>query len=90
MKKKGNQEAAESVKGAPADSGQCETAEALLVACAQADWGQVVRNGGPPCFNLEDGRFCLRARLWSGHEFPLFHKFVSLRDLLRAALERKP
>ena len=43
------------------------------------DWVQVVLNGGPPCFHLEeDGRFCLRAEKWSGHHVHHVHKFVSL------------
>ena len=43
------------------------------------DWVQVVLNGGPPCFHLEeDGRFCLRAERWSGHHVHKVHKFVSL------------
>ena len=47
------------------------------------DWGQVVMNGGPPCFHVqEDGRFCGRAERWDGHRLPDFHDFVSLADLL--------
>ena len=52
-----------------------------------ADWQQVVMNGGPPCFFVEeDGRrFCLRAERWGGHtdkdEYPE-HRFVSLAALL--------
>ena len=42
------------------------------------DWVQVVLNGGPPCFHLEEGRFCLRAEKWSGHHIHNVHKFVSL------------
>ena len=42
--------------------------EALRHAAEHADWGQVVANGGPPCFHLcEDGTFCLRAKRWAGH-----------------------
>jgi hypothetical protein len=55
----------------------------------ECDWGQVVSNGGPPCFYVEtDGtksRFCLRAERWRGHTdkdaWPE-HQFVSLADLL--------
>lgn len=57
----------------------------LLLAAERADWGQVVANGGPPCFHLENGRFCLRAEPWPGHGEPGFHEFVSLRDLLDRA-----
>jgi hypothetical protein len=58
----------------------------LLQAAERADWGQVVANGGPPCFHLEgDGTFCLRAERWQGHtqrdRWPE-HRFVSLRALL--------
>lgn len=58
----------------------------LLKAAKNADWQQVVLNGGPPCFHLEDGRFCLRAERWDGHKAvggsePI-HKFVSLETLL--------
>lgn len=52
------------------------------------DWVQVVLNGGPPCFHLEeDGRFCLRAEKWSGHHVHNVHKFVSLAAY--AAEERR-
>jgi hypothetical protein len=58
----------------------------LLQAAERADWGQVVANGGPPCFHLDDdGSFCLRAERWQGHtqrdRWPE-HRFVSLRALL--------
>ncbi len=62
--------------------------EALLKAAEIADWQQVVLNGGPPCFHLERGRFCLRAKPWAGHpdrpdpEIYPSHKYVSLSDLL--------
>lgn len=55
-------------------------------ACAQADWGQVVANGGPPCFHVEHGRFCFRALRWDGHDNfnpGPFHPFVSLFDFIR-------
>jgi len=65
---------------------------ALLYAAENADWGQVVLNGGPPCFHLcEGGTFCLRAERWAGHEagaYPGSHKFFSLHAML-AARERK-
>ncbi len=48
----------------------------LHAAASIADWGQVVSNGGPPCFHIEDGRFCLRAHHWEGH--PVFHKVTTL------------
>lgn len=47
------------------------TLEGLLERISEAatgmDWTQVVLNGGPPCFHLEVGRFCLRAERWAGH-----------------------
>lgn len=53
-------------------------------AAKQADWQQVIFNGGPPCFHLEeDGSFCLRAERWAGHKAtPGFHGFVSLAALI--------
>ena len=64
------------------------------------DWGQVVANGGPPCFHVESGRFCLRAERWGGHNLPeakadIGHNFVSLdtfceaESKLAAAAERE-
>jgi hypothetical protein len=54
---------------------------AVEKAAEQMDWQQVVLNGGPPCFHLEDNRFCGRAKRWAGHED--MHNFVSLAELLR-------
>ncbi len=56
----------------------------LMVAAQCMDWRQVVLNGGPPCFHLqEDGAFCGRAQRWMGHDKDcLDHEFVSLADLL--------
>jgi hypothetical protein len=64
---------------------------AQIEAAKHADWQQVVLNGGPPCFCLLDGRFCLRAERWDGHrdgDWP-YHKFVSLADVL-SLLEAYP
>lgn len=52
----------------------------LIAAAAIADWGQIVANGGPPCFDLESGRFCLRAKRWPGHS--IYHEYVPLDSLL--------
>lgn len=60
--------------------------ERLLKAAKDADWEQVICNYGPPCFHLEDSQFCLRAERWAGHRLSDFHRFVSLADLLKAAL----
>ena len=49
--------------------------KATLKAAENMDWQQVVLNGGPPCFHLEDGRFCGRAERWAGHDGNP-HKFV--------------
>src|SRR5580698_6261605 len=58
--------------------------DTLLAAAAGADWEQVVRNGGPPCFHLEDdGKFCLRTKQWQGHDMGM-HSYVPLGDLLTA------
>jgi len=59
----------------------------LLNAAKTADWMQVVYNQGPPCFHLENGRFCLRAERWDGHRKLdkgdiLIHEFVSLEKLI--------
>jgi len=62
--------------------------EALQAAFKIADWQQVVLNGGPPCFHLEHGRFCLRAQRWGGHrsgDWP-YHAFVSMADQLQPFL----
>jgi len=56
-----------------------------LAAARNADWQQVVLNGGPPCFHLiGKDRFCLRAQRWPGHGSE-DHEFVSLADLLSSA-----
>jgi len=49
-------------------------------AASVADWQQVQLNGGPPCFHIEDGRFCLRAQWWEGHKY--FHAAVTLADAI--------
>jgi hypothetical protein len=59
-------------------------AKSLLSAAHNADWGQVVLNQGPPCFHLENDRFCLRAERWPGHgKKPTdVHAFVSFFGLI--------
>lgn len=55
-------------------------------AVVNIDWGQVLSNGGPPCFYLEaPDKFCLRAQRWAGHGAD--HKYISLQQVLRS-LER--
>ena len=60
----------------------------LLDAANNADWMQVWLNGGPPCFHVENDRFCLRTRRWAGHKRiggnAAQHKFVPLESLLRS------
>jgi hypothetical protein len=58
------------------------TPMAIADAARNADWGQVVMNGGPPCFHVDPYGFCLRAERWAGHGDS--HPFVSLADLLAA------
>jgi hypothetical protein len=54
----------------------------LAMAARNADWGQVVCNGGPPCFHLElPGKFCLRSERWAGHGLD-DHEFVSFEKLI--------
>lgn len=62
----------------------------LLAAAKNANWVQVVANGGPPCFHVEDGRFCFRAKRWDGHRWGQSggHSFVSLEDLLRSVTNK--
>lgn len=63
------------------------TKEHMVEAARNADWQQVVLNGGPPCFHLDPklGRFCLRALRWAGHSTEhafTDHIFVGLDELL--------
>lgn len=54
-----------------------------IAAAQNCDWHQVVCNGGPPCFYIEDGAFCFRAERWQGHGSQ--HEYVSLAAILREA-----
>jgi len=54
--------------------------KSVLAALTNIDWQQVVQNGGPPCFCIEDSKFCLRALRWDGHG--KFHAYVSLADFV--------
>ena len=58
-----------------------------LRALKDIDWGQVIANGGPPCFHIETGKLCLRAERWPGHHVPTFHKYVSLEQRETAMIE---
>lgn len=64
--------------------------EEHIKAARNMDWMQVVLNGGPPCFHLEEnGRFCGRAQRWHNKlSEELFHGFVSLEAAILAAKER--
>ncbi len=61
-----------------------ELKKEIRAACDIADWQQVVLNGGPPCFHLDKGRFCLRAKRWPGHDAD--HPFTALGTLIERAL----
>ena len=41
--------------------------EDTINAARHVDWQQVICHQGEPCFHLEYGQFCLRARYWAGH-----------------------
>ena len=56
----------------------------LVEAALLADWLQVVLNGGPPCFAILEGRFCLRAMRWEGHRNGSDHSYVTLAEAIRA------
>jgi hypothetical protein len=56
--------------------------DGLHEAAQLADWGQVAMNGGPPCFHLEGGKFCLRAWRWAGHNDS--HTYIGLHELLQS------
>lgn len=46
-----------------------ELAARYVNAAKRMDWQQVILNGGPPCFHIDDdGRFCARALRWAGHQ----------------------
>jgi hypothetical protein len=59
-------------------------AQELIKFAQGMDWGQVVANGGPPCFYVENNKFCGRAKRWQGHCVAGFHNFISLPQLLKA------
>ncbi len=67
----------------------------IIRAAENMDWQQVVLNGGPPCFYLQDdGRFCGRAERWDGHfshgiDSPTIHTFVSISSLIRALADTR-
>lgn len=54
----------------------------MIQAAEKADWNQVIYNGGPPCFHLDDCGFCFRAQRWQGHDD--YHAYVSLAAFVRA------
>lgn len=61
--------------------------EQIEQAARELDWRQVALNGGPPCFHIEDRRFCLRAQRWAqrweGHG--VLHSFVTLEEVIKKA-----
>lgn len=60
-----------------------------IAAATAMDWQQVVGNGGPPCFHLEEsGHFCGRAQRWHDeHTHPFRPMERMLRDFHQAARE---
>lgn len=64
-----------------AESWNCRrvVSKAIEDAARNMDWQQVILNGGPPCFHLEDSKFCGRAWRWAGHG--KLHDFVPLDEL---------
>jgi hypothetical protein len=65
----------------------------LLIAAQNADWGQVVANGGPPCFHFQRDQmtFCLRAERWAGHGLvtAVGHAYVPLWQLIHEFAQAK-
>lgn len=59
-------------------------------AAVNADWQQVIGNGGPPCFYLDkrDSHFCLRAERWDGHKHDPIHEYVPLHELIAQSEQR--
>jgi hypothetical protein len=66
-----------------------DMAAQLAEALKDIDWQQVVLNGGPPCFHIENGRFCLRAERWMGHHTSGFHEYVTLPELFTAVTKER-
>lgn len=66
------------------EANETDTLNQAQIAAKDVDWQQVVQNGGPPCFHVEDGvRFCLRSARWEGHGLSApGHPYVSLERLL--------
>ncbi|MDB5490463.1 MAG: hypothetical protein JWO78_312 [Micavibrio sp.] len=56
--------------------------ELLKSALLNVDWGQVIANGGPPCFHLDGDKLCFRAKRWPGHDGGSMHQFVSLHEFI--------
>ena len=70
-------------------------AKKVIKAAEKMAWGQVVCNGGPPCFAvMKDGRFCGRAERWFGHDIKecpkAGHSFISLAEIMSAAFAAPP
>lgn len=63
------------------------TTTKIIAASGRVDWKQVALHAGDaPCFHVEDdGRFCLRAILWTGHQG---HKRSHLFEPLGVAFTR--
>lgn len=65
---------------------EMERKRKILAAAENMDWQQVVLNGGPPCFHLDEFgvRFCGRAERWAGHGHKDCHEFTPLDKLLKS------
>lgn len=64
------------------------TKDKILKAAEDVDWNQILGHGGQPCFHVDEGRFCLRADYWPGHE--CIHKFTSLHTMLKESFNVNP
>jgi hypothetical protein len=60
--------------------------EEIIKASEDVDWNQLMGHNGSPCFHVDEGRFCLRADYWPGHDS--MHKFISLHTMLSGIIQR--
>ena len=66
-----------------------ESVDDVLAAIDNFDWSQPIGHDWNPCFFIEDGVPCGRAKRWAGHEVGHDHPHYSLREMIEAALERE-
>lgn len=74
--------ASQTASAASPVAGVSATLQEFYGAASAMDWGQVVANGGPPCFHIENGGFCGRAGRWEGHKNGIDHAYIPLDILL--------